>query len=316
MRLPCPSGRNCASGTATRARSFRFGLPRLFASFIDSQFFVKTGDHLSDAGFGESLGGDRLRLLQSAQPCLDASQLLLRFLVFRGISDHSSISAGPCGGFARSAEKLASGPRNDTLIDKADSVSRILPTLFQDEAAVLAVFDPNNGYTLATLHAIIKRAGPLSAGIPVDARFAPILAIADAYTGLPPWTGSPCYAEGVLVLRMRQVPEGNACPEVRQRAVAGGLAVLDLSNERVFAPPALQAEFERSEWAGPAPQRGRDWPYAGCFLSHPTFGKGRVLDVGTYKKRRVFVVQFESGSRTLDIEYGLPHVKPLDAASP
>ena len=114
-----------------------------------------------------------------------------------------------------------------------------------DEATVLVVFDPAAKHSLADLRAMAGRAVPLSDEHIRDPRFAPVLAIGDSYTKkLQPWTSAPRAIDDGLVLRMRQVAEGNACPEVRKRAVAQSLAVLDLSTNHVFAPAALQGAFE------------------------------------------------------------------------
>ncbi len=101
-------------------------------------------------------------------------------------------------------------------------------------------------------------------------------------------------------------------PWVRLMAISSGLAVLDLSTDLVFASPAIQAQFDLPTWRGDQHHAGgADWMQVGCFLLHSTFGQGRVLDIGTYKKRRVFVAQFKDVVKVLDMEYGLPHVRPI-----
>jgi hypothetical protein len=183
--------------------------------------------------------------------------------------------------------------------------------LAPDEAAVLAVFDPLDGRNLAELLAISDRAIELSGIEPLDERLAAILMRGESRVSREgPWTRKPRYADGVLVLRLRQLRQGSVAPWVRKTAMAGGLAVLDLLTYRVFAAPEIQPRFEVPEWSGhPRLPPGNDWMQAGSFVTHSTFGSGRVLDIGKYKGRRVLVVLFADRERVLDLEYGLPQVR-------
>ena len=67
--------------------------------------------------------------------------------------------------------------------------------------------------------------------------------------------------------------------------------------------------MKTGEWAAGQTDDETKGLYAGSFLLHSTFGKGRVLDIGVYKKQRVMVVEFESRTRVINLEFGLPHMR-------
>jgi hypothetical protein len=184
------------------------------------------------------------------------------------------------------------------------------PYLAPDEAALLAVFDPCAEWTRSSLSQLLSAsATPITPS--ASKRFASVLALGDSHLKAnSPWTADPRVTEDVLLLRLRKFSEGNAAPRIREAAEAENLAVFDFITERVFAPEPEQYRFETGDWTvGTDPAT----LYAGCFVLHSTFGKGRLLDIGDYKGMDTFVIKFADRGRLINVEYGLPHLRRLAA---
>jgi len=129
------------------------------------------------------------------------------------------------------------------------------PTVLgRDEAAALAVFDPERFVSLSELRAAVDIATADAA--PVDSTLAAIVREAKStWPRASPWSAHPRFADGVLVLRLRQERTGNVSPWLRRTATAHGLAVLDLVTELVFARAEMQSRFEVAD--GPPRSRPR-----------------------------------------------------------
>lgn len=192
------------------------------------------------------------------------------------------------------------------------------PVLSPDEAAAIAVFDPQGVRNLDDLHGIVNRAIEVSGTAGLDERFAAILNQWRSGTSREgPWTRQPLYADGVLVLRLRQNWTGNVAPWLRQKAVADGLAALDLLTDLVFAATDIQSRFDRPEWCPPSRHHlSNNWMHVGAFVTHLKFGAGRVLHIGKYKNRQVIVILFSDGERVLDLEGGSPYIRAVLSTNP
>jgi len=184
--------------------------------------------------------------------------------------------------------------------------------LNRNEAAVLAVFDPDRFHSLSDLFSAVERTVGWSKGMVIDSRFETILQIDQSR--IPqncPWTWPPRWADGVLVFRLRQFRDGNAAAMIRKMAVAAGVAVLDLVTELVFADLVIQSRFQGENWkplGETQPEAG--WLRVGEILQHTTFGEGRLLDIADYKKMRTLVIQFSDEVKLISLEFGLPHIRP------
>src|SRR5437667_2057635 len=69
--------RSASGGTSAAIRladSLQGGLPRLFATFVDGEFFVQARDHLPNAGLGEALRANRVTPLQPLQSVFEHAE--------------------------------------------------------------------------------------------------------------------------------------------------------------------------------------------------------------------------------------------------
>jgi hypothetical protein len=100
-------------------------MPDFSAAFVDGEFFVQSGYHFADAGFGEALGAGGVGLLQLLEALREVAQFSLGFFVFGWRCDHSEISTSPLRRLSdsRVREKNSNQPFQSTSSSAAKSSS-------------------------------------------------------------------------------------------------------------------------------------------------------------------------------------------------
>ena len=188
-------------------------------------------------------------------------------------------------------------------------------SLGEDEAAAVAVFDPTRFESLKEFQLELELAAESPADGSVDPRLAALVREVDRdWPRSSAWTAKPRFWNGLVVLRLRKIRQiGSVSGWLRATATGRGLAVLDLVTDEVLAPVDLQHKFDSASWpirAAPASDQP-DWVRVGALVTHSTFGSGRVLELSTYKRLPVVVVQFEDQVRALDRKHGVAAMRPV-----
>ena len=180
------------------------------------------------------------------------------------------------------------------------------------EASFLVVFVPAAFESLEDLLIASRLASESTSDWAPSTPLAQLVAEAEHGWGkTSPWTAPPITTSTLSLLHLIQTSTGNIGPDLRLKAIAKGLAVLDMSTHLVFADQGIQARFENPQWIPQTSAESPDWLRVGALVRHSTFGEGRILDLGMYKGLSAVAMQFPQGQKVLDREIALRYLEPL-----